>query len=98
MELWDWGIAWIFGIDFFPSLISDMYYVHQIIKNHTSKYAWDEKALELLLAMEKVNPNRRHKRTLTSIGDEEKEKESMQDAGATSQVGGRKCNLRLYKF
>lgn len=35
-----------------------------------NKFSWDEKALELLLAMEKVNPSRRHKRNMTSVVDD----------------------------
>ncbi|XP_021355787.1 cilia- and flagella-associated protein 54-like isoform X2 [Mizuhopecten yessoensis] len=73
----------------FDQLIESVLMYIRIIKNHTSEYAWDEKALELLLAMEKVNPNRRHKRTMTSIGEEDKEKDSInQDLGAASQAGG----------
>lgn len=40
----------------------------QILNNN--KYNWDEKALELLLAMEKVNPSRRHKRNMASVVDD----------------------------
>ncbi|XP_069141650.1 cilia- and flagella-associated protein 54-like isoform X4 [Argopecten irradians] len=73
----------------FDILIEGVLMYIRIIKNHTNEYAWDEKALELLLAMEKVNPNRRHKRTMTSIGEEDKEKDSVnQDMGAPSQAGG----------
>lgn len=58
---------------------------------NSDQYSWDEKALELLMAMEKVNPSRRHKRNMTSVVDDV-EKDGGQTAEPKtvpeSQAGG----------
>ncbi|XP_056000170.1 cilia- and flagella-associated protein 54-like isoform X4 [Ostrea edulis] len=52
----------------FDTLVENVLTYIRILNN--SKYNWDEKALELLLAMEKVNPSRRHKRNMASVVDD----------------------------
>ncbi|XP_062618793.1 cilia- and flagella-associated protein 54-like [Saccostrea cucullata] len=52
----------------FDTLIENVLTYIRILNNN--KYSWDEKALELLLAMEKVNPSRRHKRNMASVVDD----------------------------
>nr|XP_034306398.1 cilia- and flagella-associated protein 54 isoform X5 [Crassostrea gigas] len=52
----------------FDSLIENVLTYIRILNDN--KFSWDEKALELLLAMEKVNPSRRHKRNMTSVVDD----------------------------
>ncbi|CAC5396096.1 unnamed protein product [Mytilus coruscus] len=57
--------------DVFDALIESVLGYLRLIGEE--KFAWDEKALELLLAFEKLNPSRRHKRTLTSIVEDDKD-------------------------
>ncbi|XP_078309887.1 cilia- and flagella-associated protein 54-like isoform X6 [Crassostrea virginica] len=54
--------------DVFDALIENILTYIRIL--NSDQYSWDEKALELLMAMEKVNPSRRHKRNMTSVVDD----------------------------
>ncbi len=50
-----------------------------------ARYAWDEKALELLQAMEKVNSSsRRHKRMVNIVEDEKTQEEAPAAVPGTS--------------
>ncbi|KAK3102398.1 hypothetical protein FSP39_011137 [Pinctada imbricata] len=55
--------------DWFDAMIEPVMTYLRIINDE--RYNWDEKALELLTAMGKVYPSRRHKRFITSTMDEE---------------------------
>ncbi|XP_063397833.1 cilia- and flagella-associated protein 54-like isoform X1 [Mytilus trossulus] len=68
--------------DVFDALIESVLGYLRLIGEE--KYSWDEKALELLLAFEKLNPSRRHKRTVTSIVEDDKDTSKDRETKDTS--------------
>jgi hypothetical protein len=56
-------------------------------------FAWDEKALQLLLSFEKLNPSRRHKRNLTSVIEDDKETSKERESGTGGETGNASQSL-----